>query len=120
MKNPLISLFAFLCAATLTTHAQSGTTGGLPVEMAENELIRKAAKLCEEGAFTPEELALYEGYWDWVRVEKTIREGSLAKGEEIGLAKVVINSKKSGLPVETISSITGLTIQEINKILIDQ
>jgi len=91
----------------------------LPVEMAENELIRKAAELCEEGAFTPEELALYEGYWDWVRVEKTIREGALAKGEETGLAKVVVNSKKSGLTVETISSITGLTIQEINKILID-
>ena len=63
----------------------------LPAELAQNERIRKAAELCEEGAFTFEELALYESYWDWVRTEKTIREGSLAKGlaegEAIGLKK---------------------------------
>ena len=71
----------------------------LPDDLAENDQIRKAAGLCEEGAFTPEELAIYDGYWDWVRIEKTIREGSLAigrteglvigleKGEAIGLEK---------------------------------
>ena len=59
----------------------------LPEELSGNEQIRKAAELCEEAAFTPEELAVYEAYWDWVRTEKTIREGSLAKGEVIGLAK---------------------------------
>jgi len=59
----------------------------LPAELAQNDQIRKAAELCREGAFTPEELACYEAYWDWVRTEKTIREGSLAKGEAIGLEK---------------------------------
>ena len=59
----------------------------LPAELAANEQIRRAAELCEEGAFTPEELAVYEGYWDWVRVEKTIREGSQARGEAIGRAE---------------------------------
>ena len=59
----------------------------LPTELAANERIRRAAELCEEGAFTPEELAVYEGYWDWVRVEKTIREGSQARGEAIGRAE---------------------------------
>jgi len=52
----------------------------LPEELVENEYICQAAELCEEAGFTPEELAAYEANWDWIRVEKTIREGTLAKG----------------------------------------
>ena len=97
----------------------------LPEELANNEQIRKAAELCEEGAFTPEELAVYEGFWDAVSVEKTIREGSLAKGraegrvegEAIGLEKVVINSHRAGHSIEAISIITGLTAEQIIEIL---
>jgi predicted transposase/invertase (TIGR01784 family) len=63
----------------------------LPEELVEDEQIRRALELCEEGAFTPEELAAYEAYWDMIRNEKTIREGSLARGraegEAIGLEK---------------------------------
>jgi len=62
-------------------------TTTLPKELAENDQIRKAAELCEEAAFTPEELAAYEAYWDLIRTEKTIREGSLAKGKAEGLAE---------------------------------
>jgi len=111
----------------------------LPEELAKNEQICKAAELCEAGSFTPEQLAVYEAFWDVVRTEKTIREGSLAKGraegEAIGLKKgeverdqlkaelksskenMVINSRKAGLPVETISSIIGLTSERIIEIL---
>ena len=59
----------------------------LPDELAENEHIRQAAELCEEAAFTPNELAIYDEYWDIIRVEKTLREGSLAEGRAEGLAK---------------------------------
>ena len=59
----------------------------LPAELAENEQILKAAELCLEGGFTPEELFVYEAYWDWVRTEKTIREGSEARGLAKGLAE---------------------------------
>ena len=67
----------------------------LPDELADNEHILRAAELCEEAAFTPEELDIYDEYWDIIRVEKTLREGSLAEGgaegraegEAIGLAK---------------------------------
>ena len=59
----------------------------LPPEMLENEYIRQAAELCEEAAFSPEELAVYDRYWDSVRIEKTLREGSLREGEIIGLKK---------------------------------
>jgi predicted transposase/invertase (TIGR01784 family) len=58
----------------------------LPDELANNEQISKAAALCEEAAFTPEELAAYEAYWDIIRTEKTIREAALAKGRAEGLA----------------------------------
>jgi len=96
-------------------------TTTLPKELAENEQIRKAAELCEEAAFTPEELAAYEAYWDLIRTEKTIREGALAKGKAEGLAeglrKVVINCHHTGLPVDTISNITGLTPEQITEIL---
>ena len=110
----------------------------LPAELAENKQILKAAELCLEGGFTPEELAVYEAYWDWVRVEKTIREGSEARGRAEGKAErdqleakydqlkaekekdqenMVINSRKAGLPVETILTITGLTSEQIIEIL---
>jgi len=112
----------------------------LPAELAENEQIRKAAELCEEAAFTPEELAVYEGYWDWVRIEKTIKEGSLAiglkkgeaigikkgetiglkKGETIGLEKgkteIALKMLKKGVSIEDICDFTGLSKEQIEKL----
>jgi predicted transposase/invertase (TIGR01784 family) len=73
----------------------------LPPEMANNKQIRQAAELCEAIGFTPEELAAYDAYWDWVRTEKTIREGALAKGlaegEAIGLEKGLEKGEAIGL-----------------------
>ena len=113
----------------------------LPSEMEANKFIRKAAELCEEGAFTPEELAAYDAYWDIVRTEKTLREGAWQEGETIGLEKgeaiglekgeaigraaertevqenIVINSYQAGLSIETISNITGLTSEKITEFL---
>jgi len=97
----------------------------LPPELEENEDICQAAELCQEAAFTPEELALYDAYWDAVRVEKTIRNSSLRegleKGEAIGETKktkeVVINSHREGISVETIATITNLTVKQVLKII---
>jgi len=113
-------------------------------------------ELCETGAFTPEELAAYDKYWDIIRTEIAVREGSRREGKEEGLAeglekgeaiglekgeaiglekgeaiglekgrkeledereKMVINSHKAGLQMETISTITGLTAEQIIEIL---
>jgi predicted transposase/invertase (TIGR01784 family) len=104
-------------------------TTELPPEMTENEHIRHAAELCEKGAFTPAELYAYEKYWDIVRTEKTLIEGSreegieigLEKGEAIGLEKGriegVINGRRAGAPIDTIAAITGLTTEQITGIL---
>ena len=97
----------------------------LPAELQENEHIRQAAELCEESAFTPEELAAYENYWDIIRTEIAVRESALTKGRAEGRTEgrteekieTVVNSDKAGVPLETISTITGLTVEEIKKIL---
>jgi conserved hypothetical protein (putative transposase or invertase) len=59
----------------------------LPPEMQEDENIRQAAEICEIGAFTPEDLAVYEKYWDIISTEKTLYLSALLKGETIGIAK---------------------------------
>jgi predicted transposase/invertase (TIGR01784 family) len=115
----------------------------LPKEMQENEKIRKAAELCERAAYTPKELLEYEAAQEYIRIERAIREGTrrdaLAEGEAIGLEKgraegeaeraklqaekqaaqkiMVINCHRAGLSSETISSITGLSVEQINIII---
>ena len=93
----------------------------LPPEMQENEYIRKAAELCEVGAFTPEELAAYDKYWDIIRTEKTLVEGAWRKGHAEGRAEskieAAINAHKAGCSIDTITAITGLTAKQITEIL---
>jgi hypothetical protein len=38
-------------------------------ELAEDQTIGMAVDICEEGAFTREELDVYDAYWDHVRIE---------------------------------------------------
>jgi predicted transposase YdaD len=56
--------------------------------------------ICEEGAFTDAELALYDGYWDAIRVETSLisegwREGE-AKGEAKGKAEGLAEGEAKG------------------------
>ena len=97
----------------------------LPAEMQADDYICQAAELCEEAAFTPEELAAYEKYWDIIRTEKTLYHSALLKGKAIGMEegakmekeKAVINSFKAGNSIETIAVFTGLTAEQIVEIL---
>jgi predicted transposase/invertase (TIGR01784 family) len=113
----------------------------LPPEMAKNKQIRQAAELCEEAAFTPEELEAYEKYWDEVRSERTrivnARAEGLAEGKAIGLEegkaiglekgeakgeakamiKTVLNSHREGYSIDAIAIVTELTIEQITEIL---
>jgi len=84
----------------------------LPEEMQENEYIRQAAELCEEGAFTPEELARYDHFWDAVRIEKTIKESARIEG----ITEIALNLLKMGVSVEIVSNATGLSEQQIGKL----
>ena len=96
-------------------------TRELPPEMLENEYIRKAAELCERGAFTPEELEAYDKYWDIIRTEKSIREGArqegLVEGEVNTLERVVVDANQNGFSPEQIQSFTKLSVEQIVEIL---
>jgi predicted transposase/invertase (TIGR01784 family) len=110
-------------------------------DLMENVEIHKALDMCEEGAYTPQELAIYEKYWDAISTEKAklsakLAEGKakgkaeglaegLAKGEAIGIEKGKKEAKiemaescfKAGFSIEDIAKITGLTPEEVNDIL---
>jgi len=92
----------------------------LPPEMRENKFISKAAEICESGAFSPEELAAYDKYWDIIRTEKALKEGSRregrAEGEKLKAIEIAKKMKTRGTPFDQISEMTDLTIEEIEKL----
>lgn len=107
-------------------------TREVPLELLESPEIKKAVTVLEESAFTPAQLLGYEKFWDIISVEKTLMSSAerkgLKKGKEEGREegrmegrmeeKILIasNAKKQGLPPEMISSLTGLSPEEIEKL----
>ncbi|MDI9637927.1 Rpn family recombination-promoting nuclease/putative transposase [Geitlerinema splendidum] len=103
----------------------------IPQEFQEDPDLAMAVELAQESAYTENELALYDQYLDAIRVEQTVRADSYEEGkiegrkekeaaikeaqraEKIGIAK---NMLAKGMDVETVSSITGLSIEEIEKL----
>ena len=87
--------------------------------------IKEAVELTEEAAYTPEELAAYDLYWDTVSTEKTLMEGKyqegLEKGKAEGKAERDIEIAKAmsakGCHPDLISQVTGLPMAEIGRIL---
>ncbi|MDR2972511.1 MAG: Rpn family recombination-promoting nuclease/putative transposase [Bacteroidales bacterium] len=76
----------------------------LPPELEENEYIRRASDICEEAAFTPDVVDLYDRYWDGIRWKKEIRdellrrelEKGLKRGEKKGIKRGVAEGLKKG------------------------
>ena len=112
-----------------------------PIELMENDLTREAVGYMERGAYTKEQLLAYDKWKVDVMTERGIIEDALnkgrsegealglEKGEAIGLAigiekgemqnqkKIITNSLREGLTVETIATITGLRPEEVMKII---
>jgi predicted transposase/invertase (TIGR01784 family) len=82
----------------------------------ETPEIKEALNLAEEAAYTPEELAAYDQYWDAISIEKTLVGDAEIKGEI--KAKVLMAKKLlvKGNSLEEITALTDLTINEILKI----
>ena len=82
--------------------------------------IAQAIKLAEEVAYTPGELAVYEGYWDQVRREKTLMSDKFSEGKAVGKAEgkveIAINMLKDNESLDKISRFTGLSQDEILKL----
>lgn len=103
-------------------------TREVPEELLENPEIKKAVTVLEESAFTPEQLLGYEKFWDIISVEKTLVSSAERKGKEEGKKEgieegkkeekllIASNAKKQGLSLDIISSLTGLSIEEIDRL----
>ena len=116
-----------------------------PEELLENEYTREAVKYMEAGAYSKEQLLTYDKWKIDVMTEQGIMDDALikgraegryeglAEGEAIGLEKgeaiglekgkaenlkeVIANGLRAGLPIETLSIVTGLTAEEIMKMI---
>lgn len=103
-------------------------TREVPEELLQNPEIKKAVTVLEESAFTPEQLLGYEKFWDVISVEKTLVSSAERKGKEEGKKEgieegkkeekllIASNAKKQGLSLDIISSLTGLSIEEIDRL----
>ena len=95
----------------------------LPKEL-DNDKLKKALKVLDVLNFSEEERELYEDHLKWLRIEantlKKTAEKALAEGISIGEArsieKTAINMLKQKLDNKLISSVTGLTLEEILKL----
>ena len=99
---------------------QSIYNSGRPVINLQNEGIRRAAELIEIDNISPEELELKKKT-EAGKIAKTIyenaaREEGIEIGIEEGIVLVAKNAIKAGMPEETVSQITGLSIEQIRKI----
>ncbi len=100
-------------------------TNQAPQEWLETPDIKEALDLAEEAAYTPEEPASYDKYWDVISIEKTLLGNAERRGEERGeirgeikgekKAKIAIVKKllAKGYPLEEIAVLTDLTQEEI-------
>jgi hypothetical protein len=86
-------------------------------DLLENEEIQEALALCEEGAFTPEELEIYDQYWDRISTEKGLNDQARAEGREEELVSIVLSAYQNRLSIEQIQAFSGLTKEAIHEIL---
>jgi predicted transposase/invertase (TIGR01784 family) len=83
--------------------------------------IKEAVELSEEAAYTPEELAAYDTYWDAVSTERTLLDEryqqGIEKGKTEGIAetvnKMAVAMLNEGMLIKKIAHLTGLTEQQI-------
>ena len=93
-------------------------------ELIADKNIKEALELVEHSAFTDEELAQYDKFWDIIRTENTLISSAEKKGrqegkqegrqeEKISIAKNLI---QMGMSIADITKATGLSEDEIIKL----
>jgi predicted transposase/invertase (TIGR01784 family) len=93
-------------------------------EPLDNPVLKKALNVLDVMNFSPEEREAYEEHLKWLRIEANTLKKYEAKGFAEGEAKGREEEKKEiartmlakGMDVETISSITGLSIEDIESL----
>ena len=96
-------------------------TKEIPKEFFDNDHIREAVSYMEKSAYTKKQLETYDKCKIDLISARSMLDDAEAKGltigEAIGLEKGVIKSHDAGYSIETISTITELSHDEIIKIL---
>jgi predicted transposase/invertase (TIGR01784 family) len=72
-------------------------TESVSPDLLENEEIKEALTLCEEGAFTKEELEWYEQYWDSILTEKGLIDTAETEGWTKGMARGMARGMAEGM-----------------------
>jgi predicted transposase/invertase (TIGR01784 family) len=91
-----------------------------PLELLNNDDIREALGYVERGAYTKEQLEAYDKWKIDMMTSRSMLSAAKAEGEARGEAsnqkKVIVNGIRAGYSIEIISTITGLTLEEVMKI----
>ncbi len=85
----------------------------IPEEFTNVPEISKAIELTQEASYTKEELAQYDGYWDQISLEKTIKSEEKAEGKAEGRVEIALKMISKNLDNETIMECSGLTSEEL-------
>ena len=98
----------------------SGNTEDAPAELLENELTSKALSIVEKSAMSEAQLYAYEKFWMGITDEKGFLEARYNKGRAEGKEEAnrenACKMKALNMPDEMISQITGLSMDEIEKL----
>ncbi|MCI4647391.1 MAG: hypothetical protein MRY86_24580, partial [Phaeodactylibacter sp.] len=70
----------------------------------------------QESAFTREELATYDKYWDSISSERTLIEDAYSEGEEKKALSIARSMKAKGFDTPTIAELTGLSPELIERL----
>lgn len=96
------------------------TTKHVSQELLDVPEIAEAIELAEQAAYTPGELAIYEGYWDQISREKTIAIDKFAEGKSSGIKErnkeIAIKMILAHKSMDEITEFTGLSQDEISNI----
>ena len=88
-----------------------------PKELLENELTREAVGYMEKAGYTKGQLETYDKWRIAAMTERSAINDALRQGKAEEKKQTALNCQKAGLPLETLASITNLTIEEVKIIL---
>ncbi|MBP5458439.1 MAG: Rpn family recombination-promoting nuclease/putative transposase [Paludibacteraceae bacterium] len=96
-------------------------TKEVPQELMESPEIRKALKIVEHRAYTDEQLAVYDHFWDMIATERTLINGTyrrgIADGEYSLLTKQVMAKKEKGMTTSEIAEMLEVERKVVDEIL---
>jgi len=92
-------------------------TKEIPKELLENDLTREAVGYMERAAYTKEQLATYDKWKIAAMTERSAINDAKREGEANIQRKVIANGIRAGYSLEIISTISGLSVEEVEKII---